>query len=1069
MSDLRVLIAAGCPHATVTQYRCVHLQEQLEAGGAQVDLRDWTDSAALDGEQPLPYDVLVLQRVAMSAPLRRLIERVRGAGGRVLFDTDDLVFEPELAHWHRGVANLPAGEQAIYVDGVRRYRTTLDAADAVLAASPLLAELAGRHGMPAFVHRNALGTEMMALATQLYNQRATRPGNGPVVIGYGSGTATHDVDFDQAVPALVDIMTDYPEVELWLAGPLALPPSLSSIGTRVRRFPLLDWRRWFELLAQVDINLAPLEPGNVFCRAKSEIKFVEAAALGVPTVASAIDPFEQAMTDGVDGFLAGDAPAWLAALRRLVQDAPLRQEIGAAAQRTAEARYSPAARAGDLAALLPRLLAPPAPTAPGMATAQQNGSPVISRAATHSNDTMQSQETVSAVGLLERISDHAPAAADTPLTINWLVHEPFPGSGGHTGIFRMIQHLTEFGHRCHVHILPVHFMHTYTPARIQAYIDQHFMPTGAIYHRWDGTVSPADATIATYWMTVPELQKLDGTGKRYYLVQDFEPFFYPMGSEYVLAENTYRAGLHCLTLGRWLAKFLYERYGAAADPFDFAVDTTIYYPRSVPPADHPRVAFYARPSTPRRGYELGMAALARLKAVRPDVEIMLYGAEKLNPEPPFPYTNLGILNPWELATLFSSCDVGVVFSLTNPSFVPLEMMACRCAVVDLHSERVEGLLEDGVNCRLAEPTPELIADAVLDLLWDRPKRQAIVERAYEQVRTHSWRHSAQQIEDVLLHHAPPPEARVAHGEAQQDDVATLVWEIHQLLDARKVDDADVDALRSALYQALADKAAVVQQMRQVEARYLAHQQDAPGAAVRATAGELADRLLEHSPAWLQGATPLAKLALDTAPFFQSFRADRSHLAAVELLFAARHAVHTGLIQVTVRAGDADGKIIASRALFPHDIQPDRPVRVSFAPQADSYGADYTVSVGTLEPGQRAFALWQYWAPQHDAAVLWQAGRTLNGQLAMQAYYGEGDRQQSGRYGPAHWGAPIRTAPDAARVAAIGMAQRVVGMAGEAQRLTERARGEYRAKGVRGLVDEMANYVQWQLNRRGGAG
>src|SRR5690606_26284918 len=273
--------------------------------------------------------------------------------------------------------------------------------------------------------------------------------------------------------------------------------------------------------------------------------------------------------------------------------------------------------------------------------------------------------------------------------------------------------------------LPVHFMHTYSPARIQSYVDQHFMPTGAVYHRWDGTVSPADATIATYWMTVPELQKLEGTGKRYYLVQDFEPFFYPMGSEYVLAENTYRSGLHCLTLGRWLAKFLHERYGAAADPFDFAVDTTIYYPRSVPPADHPRVAFYARPSTPRRGYELGMAALARLKAVRPDVEIVLYGAEKLNPEPPFPYTNLGILNPWELATLFSSCDVGVVFSLTNPSFVPLEMMACRCAVVDLSSERVEGLLEDGVNCRLAEPTPELIADAVLDLLWDRPKREAI--------------------------------------------------------------------------------------------------------------------------------------------------------------------------------------------------------------------------------------------------------------------------------------------------------------------------------------------------------
>ena len=605
MSDLRVLIAAGCPHATVTQYRCVHLKEQFEAAGAHVDLLDWTDSAALDGEQPLPYDVLVLQRVAMSAPLRRLIERMRNTGGRVLFDTDDLVFEPELAHWHRGVANLPAGEQAIYVDGVRRYRTTLDAADAVLAASPLLAELAGRHGMPAFVHRNALGTEMMALATQLYNQRSARPANAPIVIGYGSGTATHDVDFDQAVPALVDVMTDHPTVELWIAGPLALPSSLSAFGARVRRFPLLDWRRWFELLAQVDINLAPLEPGNVFCRAKSEIKFVEAAALGVPTVASAIDPFEQTMTDGVDGFLAGDAPSWIAALRRLVQDAALRQAIGAAARRAAEARYSPAARAADLAELLPRLLSPAVPSTDGEAVAHHNGTPVTLRAATLSEEAMEITENSSTAGLLHTFSTQATASTDTPLTINWLVHEPFPGSGGHTGIFRMIQHLTELGHRCHVHILPVHFMHTYSPARIQSYIDQHFMPTGAIYHRWDGTVSPADATIATYWMTVPELQKLEGTGKRYYLVQDFEPFFYPMGSEYVLAENTYRSGLHCLTLGRWLAKFLHERYGAAADPFDFAVDTTIYYPRSVPAADHPRVAFYARPSTPRRGYEPG--------------------------------------------------------------------------------------------------------------------------------------------------------------------------------------------------------------------------------------------------------------------------------------------------------------------------------------------------------------------------------------------------------------------------------------------------------------------------------
>ena len=157
-------------------------------------------------------------------------------------------------------------------------------------------------------------------------------------------------------------------------------------------------------------------------------------------------------------------------------------------------------------------------------------------------------------------------------------------------------------------------------------------------------------------------------------------------------------------------------------------------------------------------------------------------------------------------------------------------------------------------------------------------------------------------------------------------------------------------------------------------------------------------------------------------------------------------------------------------LFPYDIQPDRPLRISFTPQAESYGATYTLSVGVLEAEQQPFALWQYWTPQHAGALLWTAGRTLNGQLAMQTYYDAGNAQQSGRHGPAHWGAPIRTAPDAARIAAQELSRRVVGLAGEAQRLTARARGEYRSKGVRGLIGEMANYVQWQLDQRnGGAG
>ena len=59
-------------------------------------------------------------------------------------------------------------------------------------------------------------------------------------------------------------------------------------------------------MSESDIALAPLEMGNIFCRAKSEIKFVEAGALGLPVVASDIAPFRDSITPGEDGFLAAD-------------------------------------------------------------------------------------------------------------------------------------------------------------------------------------------------------------------------------------------------------------------------------------------------------------------------------------------------------------------------------------------------------------------------------------------------------------------------------------------------------------------------------------------------------------------------------------------------------------------------------------------------------------------------------------------------------------------------------------------------------------------------------------------
>ena len=338
-----------------------------------------------------------------------------------------------------------------------------------------------------------------------------------------------------------------------------------------------------------------------------------------------------------------------------------------------------------------------------------------------------------------------------PLTLNWLVPEPFPGAGGDVGLFRIIRLLAEFGHTCHVYVVPYDLMKDYSTEEIRAYVAKYFGASAARYEKWSGAVEDADATFATFWPTAENVLALPNGGQRFYLVQDFEPSFYPGDAHHTeRAEKTYRTGLHCITLGRWLAKLLRERYGATADYFDFAVDPQIYRPRPGLRTATRRVCFYARPATPRRGYELGIEALRLVKARLPDVEIVSYGTADPQPRPAFPFVDRGLVSAEELATLFSSCDVGLVLSLSNPSFVPLEMMACRCAVVEIASERIEGIATHGQDAWLVEPNPNAIADGLIRLLEDDALRERLVESAYARAHRMDWRHSARQIETVLL-------------------------------------------------------------------------------------------------------------------------------------------------------------------------------------------------------------------------------------------------------------------------------------------------------------------------------
>lgn len=266
------------------------------------------------------------------------------------------------------------------------------------------------------------------------------------------------------------------------------------------------------------------------------------------------------------------------------------------------------------------------------------------------------------------------------LKIAWIMPPPGKGSGGHINIFRFIEYLEKAGHKSTIYIYV-----DSEPISIQAIKDS----MGDSYPRVDALNQMKwlaaeetnldegfDAIIATSWETAYASFSLDSRVKRFYFVQDFEPYFYPMGGMYTLAENTYRMGFHGITAGGWLDKKLTEEYGMECSHYNFSADKKLYpYINS---ATRTEIFCYVRPYTERRGFEVAILALDLFHKKHPEVVINLAGWDVSAYDIPFPYNNLNVLEVSQLSELYNKCAAALVLSYTNMSLLPLELLSCGC-------------------------------------------------------------------------------------------------------------------------------------------------------------------------------------------------------------------------------------------------------------------------------------------------------------------------------------------------------------------------------------------------------
>lgn len=268
-------------------------------------------------------DVVIFQRPMTELPVVAL-ERWAGRGRKTIFDFDDAIFE---RRW---------GARA-------KFRRLVGLVDRVVAGNRYLAAAA------------AAPDKTSIIPTAVDTERFTAPPVPPVrgrevVVGWTGLSG----NFHQLAHRAAAIGRALKRTGARFVIISDRPPTRALAALDATFVP---WRPESEVedLARVDIGVMPL-PDGPYERGKCAFKLLQYMALGRPGVASPVGANADVVTDGVDGLLPDGDDAWEEALVRLIEEPPLRQQMGAAARRRVESAYSLAAVAQQYRSLIAGLV-----------------------------------------------------------------------------------------------------------------------------------------------------------------------------------------------------------------------------------------------------------------------------------------------------------------------------------------------------------------------------------------------------------------------------------------------------------------------------------------------------------------------------------------------------------------------------------------------------------------------------------------------------------------------------------------------------------------------------------------
>lgn len=672
-----ILFVNGCALEAPTWYRVDHQMEQLVSNGLTTDTVFYTD---LTIEHMKYYRGFVFFRCPITDTVRDFIKEAKSNNKACFFDIDDLVIDTKYTNQNEYVAAMPTHEKALYDDGVNRMQETLKLCDYAITTTKTLQRELQNYCSEVYVNRNVASDEIQhysALALKNTKKNSQR-----IVIGYFSGSITHNADFEMILPSLIKVLESHKNVYLKVTGILDIPQELERYKDRIINDKFYNQRDFPTVIASCDIALAPLTK-SIFNDAKSENKWLLPALVKVPTIASNAGAFKEVITPDITGVLV-DGGDWYDAIDRMVRQPEFRSAIADAAYKQVSTKhitvYSGKGVSDFIKSKLARNVAfvLPSTDISGGVTVVLKHAAILQR---HGWD----------VTIIDAINARALAKSKK-----------------------------EYSYR---DTIPGHNVITAIRVNNEAFYD---------------------TMVATLWSTLKFVKEYPNVRHRLYFVQGFETDFNGpgMGELRFLSNATYsdETGLRYITMSPWCERWLDDSFGKHALRCSNGIDLDAYpyHKRSFEKGKKIKILIEGDSKTATKNTDEAFQIVQKLNNDDYHVSYLSYRKE---PKPWYKVdTFYNRIAPDEVGKVYAACDILIKTSLLESfSYPPLEMMATGGFVVALPNDGNLEYLKDKQNCLMYTPGDIDEAVSLVEMIKKDPKlRDRLSKQGRATAEKYSW-------------------------------------------------------------------------------------------------------------------------------------------------------------------------------------------------------------------------------------------------------------------------------------------------------------------------------------------